>query len=535
MEKAASERSSGTGAVLVALGIFLSRIAGLLRDKIFAYYFGSSAAGDVFRAALRIPNFLQNLLGEGVLSGSFIPIYGRLLGEKRSEEARELAGAVLGVLAILTTLLVTLGVIATPWLIDLIAPGFEGARRELCIQLVRILFPGIGLLVLSAFCLGVLNSHRKFFLSYVAPVLWNAAIIGTLLIRGPGTPQEELVVITGWGVVIGCVLQLLVQVPTVMKLLRGIPFHVSGAAFRAGSQLRAVVANFIPIVTARGVVQISAYLDTVMASFLPIGALSVLGYAQTLYLLPVSLFGMSISAAELPAMSQETGSEREVAEALRRRVVSACRRISIFIIPTVAGFVFLGPLILKLLYRGGAFDTETSRLVWLVLIGSTLGILATTQARIFSSSFYALRDARTPLRIAILRVALSTGLGALLAFFGPGILGLDASYGTIGLTTGFGLSSWIEWLMLKRRLEKRVGALVVSKGYLARIWAAALLPAGAIFALLVKNPEWADSFIGAIILLGAYGFAYLALAVLLRVDEVSELVRRKVLRRLRLS
>jgi putative peptidoglycan lipid II flippase len=535
MSMAGNERKSGTGAIFVALGIFLSRIAGLFRDKIFAYYFGSSAAGDVFRAALRIPNFLQNLLGEGVLSGSFIPIYGRLLGEKRPEDARELAGAVFAVLAILTTVLVSFGVIATPWLIDLIAPGFEGARRELCAQLVRILFPGIGLLVLSAFCLGVLNSHRKFFLSYVAPVLWNLAIIAMLLIRGPGTEQDRLVLLTGWGVVIGCALQLFVQVPTVMKLLRGIPFHLSAAAFQAGSQLRAVITNFIPIVTARGVVQISAYLDTVMASYLPIGALSVLGYAQTLYLLPVSLFGMSISAAELPAMSQETGSDREIAAALQKRIISACRRISIFIIPTAAAFIFLGPLILKILYRGGAFDAETARLVWLVLIGSTLGLLATTQGRVFASSFYALRDARTPLRVAVLRVILSTGLGALLAFAGPGLLGVDRSYGTIGLTAGLGISGWIEWLMLKRSLEKRVGAIGVPVSYLARIWAAALAPAGAIFALLARNPAWIDSFARAGALLAVYGASYLILAIALRVDEVSDLVRRQLLRRFQLS
>ena len=207
-------------------------------------------------------------------------------------------------LSVLTTGLVATGVLATPLLIDLVAPGFDGARRELTIRLVRILFPGIGLLVLSAFCLGILNSHRKFFLSYAAPVLWNAAIIATLLAFGPRSGQDELVVLTSWGVVAGCALQLLVQAPKVAGLLRGIPLHLSSSDFASGSQLRAVATNFAPIVTARGVVQISAYLDTVIASFLPIGALSVLGYAQTLYLLPVSLFGMSISAAELPAMSR---------------------------------------------------------------------------------------------------------------------------------------------------------------------------------------------------------------------------------------
>ena len=535
MERTEGKKTAGSGAALVGLGIFLSRIAGLVREKVFAYYFGSSLAGDVFRAAMRIPNFLQNLLGEGVLSGSFIPVYGRLLGQGRDDEARRLAGAVLAVLSLLTTVLVAAGVLATPLLIDLVAPGFDGARRELTIRLVRILFPGIGLLVLSAFCLGILNSHRKFFLSYAAPVLWNAAIIGTLLAFGPRSGQDELVVLTSWGVVVGCALQLLVQVPKVLGLLRGLPLRLSSSDLAPGSELRAVAANFAPIVTARGVVQISAYLDTVIASFLPIGALSVLGYAQTLYLLPVSLFGMSISAAELPAMSRATGSDDEVAAALRARLLPACRRIAFFIIPTMAAFVFLGPLILKILYRGGAFDEETARLVWLALIGSTLGILATTQGRVFASSFYALRDARTPLRVALLRVLLSTGLGAGLAFLGPRMLGIDPKYGTVGLTAGFGISSGLEWLLLKRGLERRVGAIETPIGFLSRLWGAALIPAVSIFVLVSLRPATADSLVGAMGLLALFGAAYFALAALFRVEEASEMGPGRLLRRMRPS
>src|SRR4051812_31756079 len=165
------------GAVLVAAGILLSRISGLIRLRVFSHYFGiTSDAADAFNAAFRIPNFLQNLFGEGVLSASFIPVYAGLLARKQSEHADRVASAVFSILALVTSLLVLAGVFAAPWLIFAIAPGFEGARRELSIQLVRILFPGAGLLVLSAWCLGILNSHRKFLLSYSAPVLWNAVM-----------------------------------------------------------------------------------------------------------------------------------------------------------------------------------------------------------------------------------------------------------------------------------------------------------------------------------------------------------------------
>src|SRR6266567_3622010 len=165
--------------------ILLSRLAGFLRLRAFAYYFGlKSDAADAFNAAFRIPNFLQNLFGEGALSASFIPVYARLLAEGDEEEAGKVAGAVGALLALLVSLLCLVGVLVTPWLIDIIAPGFSGPKRDLTIALVRIFFPGAGLLVLSAWCLGILNSHRKLFLSYAAPVMWSGAMIGTLLVFG---------------------------------------------------------------------------------------------------------------------------------------------------------------------------------------------------------------------------------------------------------------------------------------------------------------------------------------------------------------
>ncbi len=167
-------RSRGA-ASFVAAGIFLSRIAGLIRERVFAHYFGTSAAAAAFGAAFRIPNFLQMLFGEGVLSGSFIPVYANLLAHGKREEAGRVAGAVFAILSLLTSVLVLLGVLATPLFIDAIAPGFKGATRLLTISLVRILFPGAGFLVLCAWCLGILNSHRRFFLSYSVPVLWNIA------------------------------------------------------------------------------------------------------------------------------------------------------------------------------------------------------------------------------------------------------------------------------------------------------------------------------------------------------------------------
>src|SRR6478672_11922909 len=202
-----------SSAFLVGVGIFLSRIAGLVRQKIFAHYFGLSAAADAFNAAFRIPNMLQNLFGEGVLSASFIPEYAGLLGREKEEDATKLAGAVIGALALVAAIIVLVGVLLAPYLVGLIAPGFKGPKRELTVQLTQIFWPGAGLLVFSAWCLGILNSHRKFFISYTAPVIWNLVMIAALVGFGSGRPLPQLAVIIAWASVIGSGLQFGVQLP----------------------------------------------------------------------------------------------------------------------------------------------------------------------------------------------------------------------------------------------------------------------------------------------------------------------------------
>ncbi|HJX83471.1 MAG TPA: lipid II flippase MurJ, partial [Candidatus Angelobacter sp.] len=201
----------GRSAFLIGSGIFLSRVAGLVRERILGHFFGTTYAADAFRAALKIPNFLQNLFGEGVLSASFIPVYARLQAQGEKEEAGRMAGAIFSLLALVTSVLVVAGVLAAPWFVAVLAPGFEGEKQRLTVQLVRILFPGVGFLVLSSWCLGILNSHGKFFLSYASPVVWNAAVIAALIWRGGRVDLSYLAVYGIWGSVAGSLLQLLIQ------------------------------------------------------------------------------------------------------------------------------------------------------------------------------------------------------------------------------------------------------------------------------------------------------------------------------------
>ena len=509
-----ASESSPRHAFLVGSGILLSRIAGLIRDRIFAHYFGNSDAADAFKAAFRIPNFLQNLFGEGVLSASFIPVYAGLLARGEEEEARRTAGAVAALLSVCTSLLVLLGVLATPLLIDAIAPGFSGAKRELTIRLVRVLFPGAGLLVLSAWCLGILNSHRRFFLSYTAPVVWNAAMIVALLALGPRFPQYDLAALLAWASVAGSGLQLGVQLPVVLRLLGGLRLSWG----RGSEHVRAVVRNFVPVFFGRGVVQISAYVDALLASLLPTGSLAALSYAQTLYTLPVSLFGMSVSAAELPAMSGALGPPEQAAEALRVRLDAGLRRIALLVVPSVLAFLALGDVIVAALYQTGRFTRADVVYVWGILAAAAVGLLAATLGRLYSSAYYALRDTRTPLRFALVRVALTIALGLLFALPLPRLLGIDPKWGAAGLTASAGIAACVELFLLRRALGFRIGRTGLDSGYVARLWASAAIAAavgwGVKLAVGLDHPVVVGT-----LAVAAYGAAYFAVTAALGLGE----------------
>lgn len=522
-KRPAKPGTSRRHAFLVASGIFLSRIAGLIRERVFAHYFGNSDAADAFKAAFRIPNFLQNLFGEGVLSASFIPVYAGLLARDDEQEARRTAGAVAALLAFTTSLLVLVGVLATPYLIDAIAPGFHGEKRQLTVRLVRILFPGAGLLVFSAWCLGILNSHRKFFLSYTAPVIWNAAMIATLWGFGGRYAQYPLAVIVAWGSVAGSGLQVAVQMPLVLKLLHGLHLSLNYQA----ENVKTVIRNFMPVFVGRGVVQISGYVDAWLASWLGTGALSAFSYAQILFTLPVSLFGMSVSAAELPHMSGALGNEQEIAAALRARIDPGLRQIAFFVLPSVVSFLVLGDVIVAAVYQTGRFTRTDVIYVWGILAGATVGLLSSTLGRLYSSAYYALRDTRTPLRFAIVRVVLTTMLGYLFAIPLPRFLNIEMRWGAVGLAVSAGIASWVEFVLLRRRLNARIGRTGVPAKYLAKLWTAAIIAAGLGWLLghfLVRHQPIAE----AIIVLIPFGVVYLMMTALLGVHETRALLRRFV-------
>jgi putative peptidoglycan lipid II flippase len=521
------------GAGLVFIGILSSRIAGIVRDMLRAQYLGATIGlvGDAWTMAIRIPNLLQNLLGEGVLSASFIPVYTRLLADGDEEEAGRLAGGVLAILFVVMSVAVALGVVLAPAIVHLIANEYVGEKFDLTVHLVRILFPGAALFVLAAWCIGILNSHRKFLLPYFAPVFWNLTMIVAFVWFGRGRhlPPPDLVKAVAWASVLGAALQFLVQLPSVLRFAKRIKVRFD----HRRESVRRVLRNFGPVALSRGVVQISQFLDLWIANHLPQGSPTVLMTAQTVNLLPISLFGIAVSASELPEMSSVTGTDDERAALLRRRITNSVRRIAYFVIPSAVAFVLLGDVIIRVLYERGQWLAIDTKYAWGTLAGSAFGLLASTLGRLYSAAFYAMHDTRRPLRFALIRVSLTVAMGYLAAIPLTNALGIDKHWGTAGLTLTAGMAGWVEFALLRRALQQRIGDVSIPVAFMMRLWAIAV-GAGLVGYGIQRTVEplfpgmrhTLHSIVTAGAVLGAYGVVYLATTSILKVPEATALTSR---------
>ena len=544
----ASNRPGGRGSSAVAAGIALSRLSGLLRESLLRSVLALGPAADAFAAALRIPNLLQNLLGEGSLSASFIPVYSRLLGEGRDDEAGRVAGAVAGLLAALAGGLVVVSILAARPLAVLLAPGFEGRRLDLTVDLLRITTGGLGLLVLSAWCLGVLNSHGRFFLPYVAPVLWNAAQVMVLAVAafGDWSPRGAAIALA-WGLVAGGALQFGVQAVAVWRLAPDLrPSFGRGNAAVADVRRR-----FGPAVLGRGVLQLSGYLDLVLASLLVTGAVAGLLSAQMLYALPVALFATSVAVAELPEMSRLAS-----ASGLADRALAARRRTAFFVAFCTVAYLVLGESIVGALFGWGAFDADDTRAVALVLAAYSLGLPAVASSKIFQNTLYAVGDTSGPARIAAARVGLAAVVGIALMFpldriaahggalltldgvgwFGPLNAGIrtgspDPHLGAVGLALGSACAAWLELALLSRRCRRSVDGTSGPTAVMSR-----LAPATGAAVVVALGVRWATDGLPAIaaapIGLAVAGCTYVLVASATGVDEAN-LVIGPLRRRLR--
>lgn len=532
------------GASLVAAGIGLSRIAGLVREVLLGAALGATPAADALRAAIRVPNLLQNLLGEGVLSASFIPVHARLLEEGRRDEARLVAAGVLGLLSVVAGLVALVIVVLARPITAVLAVGFGGERFELTVDLMRIVAVGTAVLVPSAWCLGVLNSHRRFFVSYVAPVAWNLvqiAVLALVVLRS-WTPQGAAEAVA-WSLIAAGVAQLLVQLPAVIRVSGPIRPHLDHRL--AG--VRETMRRFVPAVAGRGSAQLAAFVDLWLASLLAVGAVAAIGYAQILYLLPISLFAMSVAAAELPELSRLG---REGTDELVDRTRTAIRRILLFVTFTAVAYLLAGRTIVAVLFERFRFDSDLSIVVGFVLGAFALALVPTACSRLLQNALYALGDVSGPARISFMRLVIGAVTGGALMLSFDRLFLLDGEitgflelgeplgllpesvredpelplrFGAVGLALGSAIAAWFELVMLRQRLTWHLGRvqLLGRQGwaFVAAGLTAALMIGAALFATR-GMPE----LVRAVAALAPAGVAYLVILRALGIGETADVI-----------
>jgi putative peptidoglycan lipid II flippase len=498
------------GATHVVLAVSLSRIAGLIRERVFAQYLGTSDAADAYGAAFRIPALLQSVLGDRVFSSAFIPRYSRLLAQESGPEAARLARVVASIHALIVTGIVAAGVLLAPLLVSVIAPGFAPAKATLTVHLVRILFPAAGLLVLGSWCLGVLTSHRRFFLPYIVPVLSSVSIIVALGVSGLETPRPDLAAAAAWGALAGAALQLLVQLPSVFRSMS----RAAPPSDESRAHLLAVRDNALPA-AGRGLIgRAGTWVEVAIAGFVSTGAIAALNYAQLLYSLPVGLFTVAVSAALLPELSAAAADSQDFARRLAGPLDSALRHTAWLLVAAAAAFIALGDVIVAAVYLGGRFEPEDVNYVWAILAASSVGLVGASMGGLHATAFYAIGDTRTPLRAAIVRLAVRAVVGVLLAIPVVRWLDLDPKWGAAGLGAAIGISGWIEFVLLRRWLEARLG-LRRSRDFLpwlAKLWLVAGVAVAAAWAVKLAIP-WEGPIVRAIAVLGTFSTAYVGITI----------------------
>ncbi len=390
----------------------ISRITGLVREMVFAYYFGAGSGMDAFNVAYRIPNFLRGLFGEGAFSQAFIPILSEYKQNRTHDEVRlfldRVAGAILSVLSILTIV----AVLITPWLVYLFAPGFahDPTRFELTASMLRITFPYILFVSLSAYVSGILNSYGRFGVPAFSPNFLNLALIGSAIFLAPycDEPTKAL----AWGIFIGGIAQLAVQLP----LLSRLNLLPHPKILWRDEGVRKILKLMIPAILGVSVAQISFLVDNLLASFLPIGSISWLNYSNRLTLFPLGVFGVAIATVVLPHLARKHASlaKQDFSSALDW----AIRFVLIIAIPAVIGLSMLaGPIVATLFqFQGGNFTEFDVLMVRKSLFGFVLGVPAFMLIKVLASAFYSQQNIKLPVKIAAISLAINMVLAVILVF-----------------------------------------------------------------------------------------------------------------------
>lgn len=398
---------------MMSIAVFFSRILGLVRDQVMAYFFGGGYLNDAFNVAYNIPNLLRRLFGEGALSTAFVPIYTRLGKEKSKEAQIDFALNLLSILSLILIGLTALGIIFAPLLVRLLYPGLSAQSTVVAIKLTRIIFPYLFFIGLSSTFIAILNSHDYFFMTGLSSALLNIGMILCIIVPYFifKMEPEQLIYPAGWGVFIGGILQTVVNLPYLKKV---------GYRFKlilkfSGEALSTLWKRFIPGMIGIGIREINLVADALMASFLPIGSITALGYGNRLMQLPLGIFAISAGTAVLPMYSRLVGDRKY--DELSSNLRFASLNLVYIMLPITALILALAPDFITILFGRGAFDDHAIWMSSQALIFYSMGLIFYSMNQVLTPIFYAQGDTKTPMILAGILVGLNITMNFILMQF----------------------------------------------------------------------------------------------------------------------
>jgi putative peptidoglycan lipid II flippase len=426
---------------VVGTATLLSRLLGFIRDAVMAWYLGAGFNSDAFIAAFRIPDLMRKLLAEGSLSSAFVPVFTEILVHRGKQEAFELARAALKALSIFLFGVTIAGMLLSPWIVRIIAPGFTDDKFLLTISLTRIMFPYVFFVGLVALFSGILNVLGHFLAPALAPVLFNLAIIGSVFFIAPSIskPVNGL----AWGVMMAGVLQLVLQLPFLGQ--KGFRFWENAKMIHPA--LRQIGTLILPVILGGAVYQINIVVSTLLGSLLSEGSVTCLYYADRLVQFPLGIFAIAAATAVLPSLSRQAALKD--LEALRGTFSQAVKLVFFITLPTMVGLIVLREPIVALLFQRGEFDAQASRLTSQALLYYCVGLWAFAAVRLVAATFFALQDRRTPVYVGIIAIVFNVVMGV--------VLMKPLAHGGLALATS--LASILNLVLLVRALSARLGSL----------------------------------------------------------------------------
>jgi putative peptidoglycan lipid II flippase len=507
---------------VVGIATMLSRVFGFLRDMVVAGFFGAGWSTDAFFVAFRIPNLLRRLLAEGSLTVSFVPVFTEYLRTRTREEALELANVTFTALSILLVAVSLAGVLFSPLIVAVIAPGFvrTPGQYDLAVFLTRLMFPYILLISLVALCMGILNSLRHFAAPALSPVVLNLSmILAALTLRGF---FREPIFALAVGVMAGGVLQLAMQWPFLVRM--GVRLKPDFRFRHPG--LRRIGQLMLPAAFGAAIYQINVFVGTILASLLPAGSVSYLYYADRIVELPLGVFAIAVGTATLPSFSEQVALGKT--EEFKRTIAFSLRLLLFITIPATVALIALRVPILSVLFQRGAFGAEATLLTAEALLYYAVGLWAFSLIRIVVSAFYALQDTRSPMKAAIVALVVNAALSVALMF--------PLKHGGIALATS--IASAVNVGMLWVILRRRIGALLDREFYRSvGKTALASIVMGGVFLLIGMAWPWNTDgpfdarLIHLLLCISGGGAAFFAAAWLLKSPEVTttlETLRRRI-------